>query len=82
MSVTTVLDRWGNSLGVRLPKSIADTAGLREGDRVVIEVDDGSVVIRHAKPKYTLEQLLGELTADVLHGEIESGGAIGAEDVW
>jgi len=80
--VTTVLDRWGNSLGVRLPKGVADAAGLREGDRVFIEVEHGSVVIRHAKPKYTLEQLLDGLTPDVLHGEVVSGVPVGAEDVW
>ena len=82
MSVTTVLDRWGNSLGVRLPKGIADTAGLHEGDRVVIEIRDGSVVIRRAKPKYTLEQLLDGLIPETIHGEVESSAPVGAEDVW
>jgi antitoxin MazE len=61
---------------------VADAAGFREGDRVSIEVENGSVVIRHAKPKYTLGQLLDGLTPDMLHGEVETGGPVGAEDAW
>jgi antitoxin MazE len=80
--VTTVLDRWGNSLGVRLPKSVADALGLREGDRVSVELVDASVVIKRAKPRYTLSELLDGLTAEMLHGEVESSGPLGAEDVW
>lgn len=79
---TTVLDRWGNSLGLRLPKAIAEAVGLREGDRVSIEAKDGSIVTRRAKPKYTLSELLEGVTPDMLHGEIEDGGPIGLEDVW
>jgi antitoxin MazE len=78
----TVLDRWGNSLGVRLPKGVAEAAGLRAGDRVSIEVVDGGVVIRHARPTYHLEELLARLKPAMLHGEVETSAPTGAEDVW
>jgi antitoxin MazE len=78
-SITTVLDRWGNSLGVRLPKAVARAVGLEEGDRVCIEVENGSVVIRRAKPQYTIEELLEGLTPDMLHGEIDTGPPVGRE---
>lgn len=80
--MTTVLDRWGNSLGVRLSKGIVEAAGLRAGDRVSVELVDGSVIIRHAKPKYRLDDLLTGLKPEMLHGEAETGAPLGSEDVW
>lgn len=79
--MTTILAPWGNSLGVRLPKGVTESAGLQEGDRVVIAVERGTVVIRPAKPKYTLEDLLEGLTPEMLHEETDTG-VVGAEDVW
>lgn len=81
-SYTTIVDRWGNSLGLRVPKAVADAVGLQEGDRVCIEVDNGGIFIRRAKPKYTIEELLDGLTPDMLHGEVDFGPPVGLEDVW
>ena len=46
--------RWGNSLGVRIPKHLVERAGLREGARVEIEAEPGRVVITCARPRYRL----------------------------
>ena len=81
-SITTVIDRWGNSLGLRLPKVVAEAVGLDVGDRVHLEIENGAVVIRRAKPTYTLEELLEGMTAENVHGEVERSGPIGLEDVW
>ncbi|HEY1977410.1 MAG TPA: AbrB/MazE/SpoVT family DNA-binding domain-containing protein [Candidatus Baltobacteraceae bacterium] len=81
-AISTILDRWGNSLGLRLPKGVAEAVGLAEGDRVYLEVENGAVVVRRAKPTYTLEELLDGLTPDMLHGEVDTGEPIGKEDVW
>ncbi len=78
----TALDRWGNSLGVRLPKAIAESAGLREGDRVEISFEDSAVVIRPAKPHYTLEELVAGITPENLHPETDWGPAVGRERFW
>jgi antitoxin MazE len=79
-SATTALDRWGNSLGLRLPKAVAEAAGLREGDRVAISVEDGQIVVRRAKPKYTLQELLSGLDPATVHDEIDSGPPVGREE--
>jgi antitoxin MazE len=60
----TRLDRWGNSLGVRIPKALADEAGLREGDHVEIDVEKGAVVMRRGRPRYTLDELLEGVTPE------------------
>jgi antitoxin MazE len=60
--------KWGNSLGLRVPRDVAARAGLTEGTRVDVETrDDGSVVIRKAKRRYTLEELVAGMTPDKAH---------------
>ncbi|MGH7102093.1 MAG: AbrB/MazE/SpoVT family DNA-binding domain-containing protein [Acetobacteraceae bacterium] len=49
--------KWGNTLAVRLPGEIAEAAGLCQGERVDVEACDGTVVIRHAAPRFTLAEL-------------------------
>lgn len=50
--MTTKLCVWGNSLGVRLPKYVAERSGVRPGDYLFITVnDDGEIVIRPVKPR-------------------------------
>ncbi len=53
------LTKWGNSLGLRVPRDFAARLNLAEGSRVEIELDaKGRVVVTPAKPRYTLEELL------------------------
>jgi antitoxin MazE len=80
--VKTSLDRWGNSLGVRLPKAIAESAALREGDSVEISFEDSAVIIRRAKPQYTLEELVAGITPENRHAEAGWGPAVGRERFW
>lgn len=53
------LSKWGNSLGLRVPRGIAEELNLAEGSRVEIALDaKGRVVVTPSRPRYTLEQLL------------------------
>jgi antitoxin MazE len=54
----THISKWGNSLAVRLPRKIAEQAGLDEGRRIELELIDGALRITLAKPNYTLAELL------------------------
>lgn len=65
----TKVTRWGNSLAIRLPRSIADQTDFVEGKPVEIEVEDGRIVIRPAVPRYSLDELLPGITADNLPDE-------------
>ncbi len=38
--------RWGKNLAIRVPFEVAKQAGLSNGERVEIEVQDGDIVIR------------------------------------
>ncbi|MDB5410013.1 MAG: AbrB/MazE/SpoVT family DNA-binding protein [Rhodospirillales bacterium] len=65
MSRVTV-GRWGKNLAVRVPFDIAATTGLRDGERVEVEVHDGDIVIRrpaaHARADAlaAAEEIIGE----------------------
>lgn len=60
----TQIARWGNSLAVRLPRQIADDAGLDEGSAVELDVVDGVVRVAPSRPTYSLAQLLAGITPD------------------
>ena len=71
--------RWGNSLGVRLPKEIAARAGLREGSRVEVTADGERVVLSLARPVYTLTELLVGTTPEAMHEAFDWGDDRGRE---
>ena len=77
--MTTQVSKWGNSLGLRLPKSVAVEARLGEGDAVDVSVERGAIVIRPARPKYSLDALVKGITRDNRHGETDWGKPAGNE---
>ena len=75
------VSRWGNSLGVRIPKQLADEVSLKEGDDIEIYCAKNQLIIKAQKPQYTLEQLLEGMSEEHLHGEVDWGEAVGNE-IW
>lgn len=61
------IQKWGNSLGVRIPKIIIDKAKLRENSEVEIESKDGTIVIFPVNKKYSIDSLLEQITKNNLH---------------
>jgi antitoxin MazE len=85
MSSHTRLVRWGNSLAVRLPKSVIEKAGLAEGQELTIGAGaEGHVTINKAEPDLTLEDLVARITPQNRYGETGWGGTVGREvlDEW
>jgi antitoxin MazE len=81
MAATTQIAKWGNSLGLRLPKAVAREARIDEGDIVDVSVENGAVVIRASRPTYSLEQLVARITARNRHDESDWSTPVGHE-VW
>ena len=63
------IQKWGNSLGVRIPKTIADKVKLNENSKVEIEYKNENIIIIPIREKYSLEQLLKKINKSNLHGE-------------
>jgi antitoxin MazE len=73
------ITKWGNSLGLRVPRDIAARIGLIEGARVDIEAcDDGRIIITRSRRRFTLEELLAGMTPEREH-TIEDDGPQGEE---
>ena len=74
--------KWGSSLAVRIPKSVADEANLRVGDAIEIEVaDEGSVQLLRVGRVPTLAQLVSQITPENRYAEVSTGTEVGVEDV-
>ena len=63
------IQKWGNSLGVRLPKAVVEKSKLGENSEVEIESKNGTIVIFPAKPSYSLDALLDGINKNNLHKE-------------
>ena len=76
----TKIQKWGNSLGLRIPKSFAAETSVEAGTIVDISVIDGALVVRPvSRPEYRLSELVGGVTRENLHDEISSGRPTGQE---
>lgn len=76
---------WGNSLGYRVPKSVAEQLHWSETTEVEAQVVDGKLVIGAVDaldiPLYNLEDLLTGVTPELVQGDVSTGQAVGNE-VW
>lgn len=76
----TKVQKWGNSLGLRIPKSFAEQAGVEAGSEVDLAVEDGELIVRpRRQPRYELKKLLRSVTSKNVHKEVETGDPVGRE---
>jgi antitoxin MazE len=72
--------KWGNSLAVRIPKSLAEDVEVKEGTVLNLAVSEGKLVATAVKKKrLSLEQLLAKVNTKNLHDEIDFGSSVGRE---
>lgn len=71
------VEKWGNSLAVRLPRAFVKELGLRQGSSVDLTLVEGGLMMR--QDKLTLESMLEGMTEANLHGEVDFGGPVGDE---
>ena len=79
--MTEIVNRCGNSLGVRIPQPLANEVGFMVGTEVNIEVVNNTIVISPVKRKYQLEDLLIGATPELISGEYDWGQPVGKE-IW
>ena len=76
------ISKWGNSAAIRLPKSILNLVGLKEGSEAELLVENDAIIIRPQKiKKYNLDELLSQINSSNLHKEVSTGSATGKE-IW
>ena len=76
----TRVQKWGNSLGVRIPRGLADEVGLGAGTEVSLIAKDGELVLRPSLPsRLRLADLVAGITPENFHGSVDTGDAVGCE---
>ena len=77
----TRVQKWGNSLALRIPKAFADEVHLDQDSTVDVSLVNGKLVVEPvARPAWTLDELLAGVTEQNLHGEIDTGPAVGNDN--
>jgi antitoxin MazE len=79
--MNATIQKWGNSLALRIPKSVAQQIRVGEGDDVELRVDARGLVVRPARRRYRLAELLKKITAANRHRETDWGKPAG-EEAW
>lgn len=76
------VQKWGNSLALRIPKSFAAEAGLHANGAVELSLVEGALVVRPLTPEpLTLDELLRGIADDNMPSDWDTGPAVGKE-VW
>jgi len=71
--------KWGNSLAVRIPKPVAEKAGMQEGDPIELAAASGEIKVRRKDRIPSLKALVSQITDENRYAETDSGPARGKE---
>jgi antitoxin MazE len=78
----TKVQKWGNSLALRIPKAFAVEARLENDSLVEISLIEGQIIVTPIEePSWTLEELLAGINTENIQHEVDTGSAIG-KDIW
>ena len=73
------VQKWGNSLALRIPKSFAEEADVIDGSEIDLQLRDGNLVVVPIRRQPTLKSLLAQVTAENIHSETDMGDYEGNE---
>jgi antitoxin MazE len=76
------IQKWGSSLALRIPRSLADDAGVEVGSEVDLSVRRGDLIVKPSgRRRYRLDDLLRKVTSENIHAEMPTGAPVRRE-VW
>lgn len=74
------IQKWGNSLALRIPKSFAVESKIEQGSTVEISLESGKIIVFPiVEQEFSLDELLAKVTPENLHGEIDTSASVGRE---
>ncbi len=77
----TVVKKWGNSLGIRIPKIIVNDFSLKDGSIIEVDEQDDKIILYTKKIVYSLDRMVENINSENIHCEIDSGKFLGWE-LW
>jgi len=75
----TRVQKWGNSLAIRIPAGLAREADMAEGTAVDVDVEDGKLRIVRETRIPTLDELIAAITDENKHEPVDFGPPVGRE---
>jgi len=77
----TVVQKWGNSLAVRIPKSFADQTKISNGSKVDLSLQKNKLVISpiNNENEYSLDSFLSKIDSSNIHTKADFGEPVGKE---
>lgn len=80
--MTTTIQKWGNSQGVRIPKTLLDTVNWAEDEQIIIVADNGKIIMEKAKGRRkNIKELFENYDKEYEPVEIDWGNPEG-EEIW
>jgi len=79
--MTTTIQKWGNSQGIRIPKFLIDAVQWNENDPLVLRAENNKIIIEKAEPRKNIMELFADFDGEYVPEEIDWGDPVGAE-VW
>lgn len=79
--MTTKIQKWGNSLAVRIPNEFAENLNWQAGSVVGFKQLGDKIIITSSKPVYILEDMVKGITNKNRHKEFDWGKPMGKE-IW
>ena len=74
------IQKWGNSLALRIPKSFAVESKVAQGSVVEVSLEQGKIVVAPiTELDFTLDDLLAKVTKRNLHEAVDTGSSLGKE---
>lgn len=67
--MTATIQKWGNSLALRIPKAVAKQIQIQEGDPVFLKVGAAGLTVKAVPKRLELDDLLNKVTAENVHPE-------------
>ena len=77
--MTASVQKWGNSLALRIPSAVARQIRIENGDAVELKVEGDALTIRAMHPRYRLADLVKSIHPDNGHEEVDWGKSMGRE---
>jgi antitoxin MazE len=80
MFMQAVIQRWGNSFGIRIPSAIIQKFHFHHGSKVDIDTDDSQISIR--PQKYCLDEMLAQITDENRHESMFENEKPRGNEIW
>lgn len=79
--MTATIQKWGNSLALRIPMAVAKQIQVSEGDDVQLKVGASGLTVKPVPKRLFLDDLLDQMTPENLHPATDWGDDVGREIV-